>query len=164
MADAVATLTYDLTIGDGGPRRPSLADVGNATLVDDDPAPDKASMPYADQLNQWALQIAAMGRVCPVAIVLVTISAGTPAVANVTAPGTNVGVSSFSVVDHATGDTSLTWASDLLPAPLVPGKVSIYGATPGMISLDVVSVTEYRVRTLNSAGAAADLHWIVEIF
>lgn len=42
-------------------------------------------------------------------------------------------------------------------------RSAIQGATPGMISVEPLTVTTMRVRTLNAAGAAADLDFWLDI-
>lgn len=107
------TLTWDLAT----PIRPALSDITGGTKANrPGKAPDPTTQPCAEEDNQRAQQIAGIARVVPMARVCVTITAGTPAVTSVLAPGTNVAVGNFIVTDNGNGDTTLSWLATVLPA------------------------------------------------
>lgn len=109
---AEETCTWDLP----APRRATLEDLGGADYEDDpDFAPDPVTMPNAREWNQKAEQLAAINRVIPLAIIIVTFSGGTPAITGVFAPGVNVTTSDFLPTDNAAGDTTIDWAVGVLP-------------------------------------------------
>jgi hypothetical protein len=162
MTEALAELSWMLEAGDGGPRRPSLADVGGATLEDDTEfPPNPAKHPYANQLNQWAKQIAAMGGVVPSLVLSVEITAGAPAVVAFSCPRDDLEISDFTETDNGTGDTTITWPADTFPPELARPTVTINQDTGALVGGTVVSVTNgVRVRTYDGSGAE-DLHFTV---
>ena len=106
-------LTWDLPT----PMRPGLSDITGGTKVNrPGKAPDPTTQPCAEEDNQRAAQIAGMARVVPMARLCITVTAGTPAVSNVLAPGTNVGVANFIVTKNGTGDHTISWLASVLPA------------------------------------------------
>jgi hypothetical protein len=162
MSEALAELSWELAAGDGGPRRPSLADVGGAKLEDDTKRPpNRSKHPYANQLNQWAKQIAAMGQVVPSLILSVEITAGAPAVVAFACPRGDLEIGDFTVTDNGTGDTTITWPADTLPPELTRPELTINQDTGALVGGTAVSVTNgVRVRTYNASGAL-NLHFTV---
>ncbi len=162
MTEALADLSWELEAADGGPRRPSLADVGGATLEDDtERPPDKSKHPYSNQLNQWAKQIAAMGGVVPSLVLSVEITAGTPAVVAFACPRGDLEIDDFDVDDNGTGDTTITWPADTFPPELTRPTVTINQDTSALVGGNAVAVTNgVRVRTYDGSGAE-DLHFTV---
>jgi hypothetical protein len=162
MTDALAELSWKLESGDGGPRRPSLADVGGATLEDDTEfPPNPAKHPYADQLNQWAMQIEAVGRTVESLVLSVEISGGTPALVAFTCPRDDMEIDDFTVTDNGTGDTTITWPADTFPPELTRPELTINQDVGGIVGGTAVSVTNgVRVRTYDGSGAE-DLHFTV---
>lgn len=140
------------------PRRPGLDDVGGASLEDDQAfPPDPTTMPYAAQLNQWARQIVGLATVAACAVLDVRFSAGTPSVFSVLAPGTSVVTGSFTVVDNGVGDTTISWAADLLPANALPMACVITSDTAIDRVRAVRGTNSVRVKTaLGGTGTDAD--------
>jgi hypothetical protein len=70
----MATSVFDLAV----PRRPTLTDVGGAAKENDPvaPPPDPVSMLTADDVNQWALLLQAIGRCVPLIMVFFSQSGG----------------------------------------------------------------------------------------
>lgn len=160
---AADTLTFDILAVDGGARRPSLADVGGGTHVDDAtyPPPKTGEDLYADEVNQWAQLIQAMGRVCPLVILSVTFSGGTPSIATCQAPGTNVVAGTFTVTDNSTGNTSISFTATDLP-PVTTVTAALNGTTVGMApAASKTSSTSIRVVTKDASNVAADLPFTV---
>ncbi|MGK3979212.1 hypothetical protein WMF38_46750 [Sorangium sp. So ce118] len=76
-----------------------MATAKNRAIEDDAVfPPDPATMPYAAELDQWAKQIAAFGKVVPSLVISVEITAGAPSVAAVSSPRTSVRAPHFTVV------------------------------------------------------------------
>lgn len=153
-------LTWDLDI----PRRPSLDDVGGAALEDDakkPPIPPK--MPYAAQLNQWAMQIERLSAVTPVAVFTVTFSAGTPTVNSFQCMRTGMLTSDFTVTDNGNGDTTITWAANTFPTPTAQPSVSINEDLLAIPRAFTVS-NGVRVKTANAAGTLIDAGFTVLVF
>ena len=164
MTVALSVLSWDIELDDGGPRRPSLADVGGATILDDAPAPDKSRMLYADLCNQVQKQVAAVGKVVSIAEISVEILAGVPAIVGVIAPGTNVLIASFDApTDNGAGDTTITWPDGTLPP--ASGKPEASMDTDGSyLAPYAQNVTNgVRVKTRNAAGALTDGNFTVRI-
>lgn len=158
---AAETLTWDIEAADGGPRRPSLEDVGGATLEDDaDDPPDPQTMPYAAQLNQLQKQAAAVGKVVPFVAYSVHFASGTPSVVASTMPRSSVPV--FTPSHPGAGDTTITWpAGTFPPATLQP--IAVLNQDVGeLVGITAVQVTNgVRVRTYRATGGAADLDYTV---
>ena len=159
------TLTWDLASGDGGPARPSLEAMGEASLVDDeDFLPVAPTMPTSAMLNQWQRQLAAQGKVVPALIVSVRFSAGTPSVYKFSAPSGNLVLGSLTITDNGDGDTTVAWPTNMLPVSVAEPMGTINGTSSGMISVETVSALSVRVRTWNASGVAADRAFTVHVF
>jgi hypothetical protein len=159
MADVITapeTLTWDIAAVDGGPRRPSLEDLGGATLEDDALyPPDPATMPYAKQLNQWAKQLEAVAAIVPFVAFSVQFFAGVPTIVAFTCPR-RTGVlilGTTGVTDLGDGDTSITWPAGTFPPALLKPECTINEDIEELVGATIVSITNgVRVRTYNAAG------------
>ena len=153
MADAPAQLTWDIS----PPRRPSLSDVGNATLIDHaSEPPSKATMPYADQLNQWAKQVERLAAMTAGVGLSVTFSAGVPSVSQFIAMRTTTVIGNFTVTDNGTGDTTITWpANTFPPSALGPAPALNDTTVGGGITASLVA-NGVRVITWTGAATPAD--------
>lgn len=121
-------LTYD---GDPGnavaPFRPGIDDLGGAELLDDQEyPPDPETQPTADAWNQKVMVAVAHARVVPVMLVAVRFAAGVPTVEAFSSVSTSLLSGDLTILDNGAGDTSITWAADALPVPLVPPTVSLW--------------------------------------
>ena len=152
------TLTWDID----PPRRPSLDDVGGATLQDHaSKPPDKATMPYADQLNQWAEQIERLAAMIEGVGLSVTFAAGTPSVSQFVAMRTTTVIGDFTVDDNGTGDTTITWPANTFPPSVLGPIVSINSDSDALAPRAFLVANGVRVKTKDSAGVAADLNFTV---
>lgn len=160
-------LTWDAEVADGGARRPSLADVGGATLEDEAPLPDESSDWTAAKGNQWQRQVAAIGGAMYSAAIEVRILVNVPYVYRAIGPGTAVVAGLFTVTDNGTGDTTVAWPVGALPIPDVAPSVSLNGSAAGMIAAEAVTISginrSVRIRVMNSSGVAADLPFTLVI-
>lgn len=168
MPDALDTCSWDLDAGSGGPRRPSLADMGGAQLEDDDPNPDPSD-PSADPLNQVQMQIAAIAKVMPSAVLLLHFAAGVPFVTVVSAAGTAVDTSIFTVTDLGTGHTQITWPAisspPTLPSPsLAGGGIAFPIANTANFASAVSTTNGIVVFTFDHSNAAADVDCTILVF
>lgn len=164
---ALGKLSWDLDPADGddtGPRRPTLADLGGALLEDDEAAPpDKSRMPYADQLNQWARQIAAIGRVGYIAYLAVDVSGPSPVVTAANAPGSKITVNTFTVTPESSGTYLVSWPANALPALGIRSVAYVtddIGAYQPIVQK--VSATSVRVKTRTSLGLQ-DMNFDLEL-
>lgn len=156
-------LTWD---GDGGsnlPRRPSTEDLGGDDKVNDaEYPPDDVEHPTADGWNQKVKQIAALSKVAEACKIEVRYNAGAPFIARVTAPGTNIVTTTFTVTDMGVGDTKIEWPANTFP----PHQLSPTGLTALSTGLAVGSVEEItngiRVRMFDLLGPA-DVGFTIEL-
>ena len=167
---APAEYTWDFNSAEGKlATAASLDDLGSAQLVDDpeDP-PIPPEMPYADQLNQWALQLAGTNRVIEGVTIEVTISGGTPAIANVKAMSsiitTTWAQSNITVTDNGAGDVTLSWDAGVLPSPR--GKPEAWVTEDGAFlqPTAVLSGNSVRVKIRNASSVLTDANFAVRIF
>lgn len=163
MTAAPETLTWDIPLAEGGPRRPSLADVGGAT-VEERGRPDRSRMLYADQVNQWAKQIAALGKVVFTCAISVEFGPNGPAVVAVLAAGTNVRAESFQITPEGPGQTLITWPAGTLPPPALKPEASI--DSDGAFAAPVARLVQggVRVKTWTTAGVPASADFTVKLF
>lgn len=145
-----------LTWDESPPRRPGIDDVGGGQKVNGVPAPDPVRMLTAEDCNQTAAQIAAMGRVVGVCKISVRFSGGTPVLYKFSAPGSDVETATFTITDNGTGDTSITWPANTFPTLVVEAEAFVNGATPAMIAAESIT-NGVRVRTKSDAGVANDI-------
>lgn len=113
--------TFDRLDADGGACRPSLAQIGDAELEDDDEFPPvhDGSEPYADQLNQRAMQIHGAAKMIPSAKFTVAWSGPTPDIVFFKCPGETQVKSDFTIAaaGGGTGEFTITFTSTKLPPP-----------------------------------------------
>lgn len=158
MADAPAELTWDIS----PPRRPSLSDLGNAAIQDHaSKPPDKATMPYADQLNQWAKQLERLAAMIEGVGLSITFAAGTPSVSQFVAMRTTTVIGDFTVTDNGAGDTTITWPANTFPPSVLGPIVSINSDSDALAPRAFLVANGVRVKTKDSAGVAADLNFTV---
>lgn len=156
------TAASDNTFNLATPRRPSLADVGSASLVDDGQfPPDTSTMPTAAMLNIVQKLVAQLSQFVPVLRVGVTPSGGGGIVFQTMMTTNNV---SITVTKNGTGDYSMTWPASSFPTSQNAPRAWITDtgqweqADPQLISNGV------RVKTRNSAGTLTDAVFIVEVY
>jgi hypothetical protein len=166
-ADPTGPLTWDLTPTDGGPRRASLADIGGATVENDDDAPDEATMIHAGMMNRLQRTAAAHDKAIPALVISVHFTAGTPAITQATGPAAAAIPGTFTVVDNGAGDTTIKWPVDTFPP-------SVAGPTAGLNDLTLGSgiacalgtfggLPGVRVKTWDGSNNAADRDFTVTI-
>lgn len=154
------TLTYDQT----PPHRPALDELGGGAKVNGTPAPDPVRMLTAEDVNQASQQLAALGRVAPLAILQIEQSAGTYSKIAVTAQPTGVDLATFTLTKNGTGDVTVSWSSGVFPSPVAKPRAHVTGATPLLIATEQVSTTSARVRMVAHDNTATDSHFDLEIF
>lgn len=160
---AEETLTWEIPIGDGGARRPTIADLGGADFVDDDdyPPPRDGSEPYATEYNQSKKQIRAVASVAPSAILTVDFAAGVPFVDKLMAPSSTLTTGDFTITDGGPGLTTIEWSAGALPEIVCDPLVTANGN--GAANAEVMGSTEILVRTF-AGGVAADVRFTVAIY
>lgn len=159
---AATDLTFILT----PPRRPSLDDLGSATLEDHAAfPPNKRNMPYADQMNQWAKQLERLCSIVPVATFSVAFSGGTPGIVLFNSMRTDDLLGTFIVTDNGTGDTTISWSTGRYPTaklkPMVTLNEDVAAEAPVAFQPTADSV---RVKTRNGAGTLTDIAFTVCVF
>lgn len=154
-----ATCTFDLT----PPRRPGIDDVGGGAKQDDIFfPPDPVEMPTAADDNQHQNLLVRYGAVVPLAVVTVHFTAGTPSVFKVTSVKTAVVPGTFTVTDGGVGITTLAWAANTFPAAVADHYAFATGGAIATATAEILT-NSVKVRTGNSAGAAADIPFVVHI-
>ncbi|MGN6107660.1 MAG: hypothetical protein ACTHU0_21300 [Kofleriaceae bacterium] len=154
---------FNLDTADGGPRRPSIANVGGAALTEKPPNPPQdGTMLYADMCNGWQHLLRGLGAVTATLKLEVRFSAGTPAVHALLATKDGLEVDDFVVTDNGTGDTTITWPADAIPPTTITPGVRIRGATCAIGQAEYVT-NGVRVYTFNAAGVATDADFAVVI-
>jgi len=156
---AATTYTYDATT----PYRPALADLGGADF-ENDPLfpPDRTTMPNAEEANERARNQAGLNRVTPVAIIHVTVAAGTPTIANVRGMRSTIVPGDFGCTG-ATGSTTISWASTVLPSTVIPPVVSLAQEVEiDRVRAYLMTSTSIRVKTaLGATGASCNFVLLV---
>jgi hypothetical protein len=150
----------------GDARRPTLADVGGAELLNEEnyePATD-GTEPTAEMLNQGQYQAHAVGRVVPSCLLTIDFVAGVPTIITVQAANPNLDASDFTVTDTATGNTLVAWTTGTLPAMGVDPMLSL-GADGVKYTGNCVAVsaTSFRVKTY-SDGVLTNIRFTVAIY
>lgn len=165
--DAPAFLTWD---GDPAnaivPRRPSVEDAGGDQKLDaiNVLPPDPIEHATAAQWNQQSKQIAALARVAESCKLEIRFSSGAPFVQNAPSPGTLIALSTFTVVDNGTGDTSITWPAETFPPHACsPTGLTMISSSTSVVAGHLQEITNgIRVRTF-VAGTPTDVPWTVDI-
>lgn len=122
-ADEVST--WDRDAADGGPCRPSLAQVGGAQQINGTPAPDP-TMPTAQALNQHEYQLAALGAVVP--FLEVSVHWTNPSDAVVVAfasTSATLSIGDINVYVNDTGDVVIGWPAAKFPPTNVRPTASV---------------------------------------
>ena len=166
---APALYTWDFILPGTFAKAASLDDLGGAQLEDDavyPPVPPK--MPYADQLNQWAKQLAGMNRVITALDIEVTT---TPSVVSATAMSDQITTtfaqnsSNFQVEYFATGILTIGWAAGILPPPRTRARAFITDPNPYAAPVvEVLSPNSVTVYTWNLSGTPVNVPLLVSIY
>lgn len=146
----------------------SLDALGSAQLQDHATEPPVPPLqPYADQLNQWALQLGGVNRVIEGAIFDVIFTAGTPSIAGATAMSdiitTTWAQANLTVTHTGTGIVTLTWPSVALPPPRAKPFAWVTQDVACMQAIALTVGSGVQVKTRNSAGTLADLNFSVAV-
>lgn len=165
---AAETFTWDFTLPTSPARAASLEDLGEAGHVDDavyPPVPPE--MPYAAELNQWALQLAGMNRVIPGLDLQIHFQGGAPAVFNVAAMSSIITTSwaqaNLTVTHTGPGVVTITWPPGALPPPRAVARAWVLATGP-FPQPQVTAVSNgVQVSTWNLTGAPTDLDFVVSI-
>lgn len=154
------TLTYDQT----PPHRPALDELGGGAKVNSTPEPDPVRQLRAEDVNQTAKQLAALGRVAPLAILQVEQSGGVYVKVAVAAQPNGVTLATFTLTKNGTGDVTVSWPSGTFPSPVAKPRAHVTGDTPLLIATEQYTVTSARVRMSAHDGTATNSHFDLEIF
>ncbi len=165
MSEGFATGTYpgDLTADDGGPRRGSLQDFGGASIENEDPLPDEATMPCADMLNGLQRAVAAHEKAVFTLGITVTFSGSDPVVSQVTGGPEAAIISNISVTDNGLGDTTLEWPAGTFAASILGPMPALNDGTVGGGITAALVANGVRVKTWTGASTAADRPFTVII-
>lgn len=163
MTAAINGNAFALGAGEGGPRRPSLADLGGATVQNGFPEPDRSRMVYGEQQNSIQHHAYAACRVADLVTFSIKFTTGTPSMDGVLAPNPAIGIPTFTVTDNGTGDTTITWAAGTFPPITCQPQVTVNSLGDFRIAARKVT-NGVRIQTFaGGAGTAADAEFTVTL-
>lgn len=153
--------TFDLV----PPNRPSLADVGGATKVDDAIyPPNPVTMPTSAEFNLLEKLVAAYGKVMPVARFSVT-GGAVPVISLMQCLATAPVIATFTCALVGTGDVSITWPAGTFPTSTNNPQATINSTSGSWLAPIAFSITNgVEVVTRNSAGALTNSNFTVDVF
>lgn len=148
------------------PKRPSINDVGGGQKANGTPAPDPVRHLTAEDVNQTAQQLVALGATVPVALVCIAFSGGAPYVASVVCVRDDVSSSDFTLTDLAAGDTKIAYDTTKFPPPAAKPAADVNGPTPALVACDwyAGSPGQVRVRTHDAAAAGVDVAFTLRLY
>jgi hypothetical protein len=144
------------------PHRPSLDNLGGNTKADDQNYPPSSDEPSADEWNRFAELLALLGASMPTVMMTIDIVSGTPQIDKFWAANSALTTTDFPLVDNGTGDTTISWAANLLPPSKLDPELSLHYpamTVDGSIVLDEGART-MRVRT-SYGGSPQDMRFTV---
>jgi hypothetical protein len=156
------------------PYRPSSADFNGASLSDDPVfPPNPATMPTAELLNTYSLQLVTVSRMCP--NIRAGVTGGTaPFISAFTATPTAVygasAAGTFGVTRGQTGQVTVYWNSGAFPASLTPPSAYLNGSigpTGACVSIGATTfgpTANGVVVTTTQGNAYADLPFCFEVW
>jgi hypothetical protein len=153
--------TYDLSSGDGGPRRPDILDLGGAEIADGSPAPTKGDQWYGGQANEHGRNLAGLNRLTPSCRIFVEYTGVAFDVTSVDAMGTLVVAADFTPTSSVTGTCNISWPANTLP-PMQREPHAWLTGSFGSAYAAIVSANQIQVR-LRDTAALANLSFAVEI-
>lgn len=145
-------------------RRPTLADLGGGQKVDGPVRPDPVTMITSHDANEWGLVGAAIAAVCPLAIIVVTQTAGVYAVTGARAPGLGVIGGTFTVTKNNTGDVTLSWAAGALPGTIAAGFSLQNGAGDYGAEATLPNATSFRIKVKDGTSTSQESSFTAFIF
>lgn len=160
------TLTFD----QDPPHRADLTELGGGAKENDAiHKPDPIKMPTAEDFNQFSKQLAGINRVMPLALVWIRITAGTPAVFAVQAPGSGVVIADFTLTDEGAGQTLIEWTTGT--GGKLPGAIGVKASQTDDTEIDRIrailttSGSNPAARVKTKLGAVAtDCNFCLEIY
>jgi hypothetical protein len=157
---ASSTLTYD----QAPPRRPTVNDLGGGAKENDAAnPPDPVRMPTAEDANQTAKQVAAIGGIVPMVSISVRYDgSNNPYVYKRSSLRQDINWDQITVFEDALGEVFVEWTSGIIPEPVLEPKAYLNGGTVGMISSARVG-DAVKVYTRNALNAAARLPFTLDI-
>lgn len=160
--------THDVPLGSGGPFRADVNSLGGDDFVDDDPQPEIGAEPTASVTNEQNRHIAAHERLSPLARLWVQFSGSTPNIIYVTALGTLVIISSFTVNHPSTGTVDILWPNGTMASiaadPCCDSTQSNRHPTGKIHPSPPSGFSGIRVTITDLAAAAADGDFIAEVY
>lgn len=161
MSIAAPVNTYD---DPTGARRPSLNDMGGATLKDDAKnPPDPATMPTAASLNQVQAQCASLAKVAANLIVDIT-NSGSPSISRFTAPGNTFDATAFTVSRLSGGIVQITWTAGTLPVAAANAGAFMTSDAAWCAPVVIPIANGVQVKTRNASGTLVDGSFTLVIY
>lgn len=160
--------TWDFLLPSRPARAASVDDLGGAQLRDNAAYPPiPPEMPYAAQLNQWALQLGGMNRVIVAIDVEVAFVLGNPVIVNAVAMSdqitTTYAVANFTVTHVGAGVVTIGWPAGTLPAPRAKPRAYITDPNPYAAPIAEPLPNQVRVKTWNLSGSPVDAPFVVSV-
>lgn len=153
MSIAASTNTWDINPA----RRPSLNDMGGASLEDDavNP-PDPNTDPTAASLNQCQDQGAALAAVSPAFILDVVNNGTTASLSRFSAPGFNIVGGALTIARVSIGLVSITWPSGTFPVSVANPIVQMTTDAAFSQPIPIAISNGVQVKCRDNTGALAD--------
>lgn len=149
--------TFDMS----PPQRPGKEHFNDISKEDDtNEPPDPNTQPNAAEWNTIEFTLLSVGRVVPTVVISI-VGGDPPSLASFTAAPKATVTGSFNITRTGAGNVLIEWPANMFP-PSVARPVASLNAGPGMIHA-VMEGDGVRVHTYNSAGAATDLSFTVEV-
>lgn len=159
--------TNVLTHSQTPPRRPTVDDLGGGQKVNGLAKPDPARHFCAEDANQSAKQIAALGRVAPLAVLKVDYSGSYVKAGLSCQADEGVSLSAFTVYRVSAGVVEITWNPARFPTPVRRPTVQVIGTTPLLHAIELYTDSGdsgARLRFLTHTGVATDTAFDFELF
>lgn len=162
MSIAAPVNTWD---DPSGARRPSLNDMGGASLEDDAKNPPNPNLhPTSAQLNQYATQCRSIGSTAPSAIIDVTNNGSAAVIARMTACGTNVLSGTFTVTRVSVGLVSITWTPGALPVSVANPTIQMTTDAPWLDAIPIPISNGFQVKSRDNTNTLADGNFTIVIY
>lgn len=153
------------TFSQATPKRPGEADILNGTKENYPPnAVTPPQMPDAAEFMQMARQLVQLAKMTETIRISIT-GGASPTVHSFACVRDDVLTADITVTRNSAGNLSITWPANKFPASNTKPVVSLNTGAAGNLAPDAVLIANgVQVLTKNSAGAATDLSFTVQVF
>jgi hypothetical protein len=144
---------------DGGiaPHRPSVDDLGGESFENDTAYPPDDDAPCAEQQNEIDRVLAAVAGISPVLAFTLDFNSGDPYIARFYCANRTVSMSSLTLTDNGSGDTSVVYPEGKLPpAVLDPAAFNNAPTTVDSVGVTLNEATRTIRVVTNGGGSGVD--------